>query len=218
MARRLDHEALEISGNSPYVLKRLALINIVKGKTEAAQVFLNALSKDLIFGSWAQDYLKELEADPQQENNDFIQRLRSITSQKDNTGIAIKADDFFTQLLYKNPRNKMAFEYMTAYFLMTRQIHKIAANLGTYKYLGYEKIPRHVEEAVVIYLIAGGKVDNFHGYTISKTTLEKTQTFDRLFVQYGGKQNRDAAKVKLEKDYLGTYVFYYVFGVSKAVQ
>ncbi len=218
MARRLDHEALEVSGNSPYVLKRLALINIVKGQTEAARVFLHALSKDLIFGKWATRYLVQLDKDPEQKNSALIEHIRSITSQKDNTTVTINADDFFVQLLRKNRQNKMAFEYMMAYCLLTRQVHKVAANLQTFRELGYEKIPLHFEEAIAIYLASGAKIDNLHGYTINRAAVSKIKAFDRMFVQFGGARDRQTAKTKLAKDYAGRYIFYYAFDVSGAVR
>ena len=218
MARRLDHEALEVSGNSPYVLKRLALTNIVKGQTEAARVFLHALSKDLIFGRWATGYLKQLDRDPELNNNALIQHIRSTTSQKDNTTVTIKADDFFGQLLQKSPGNKMAFEYMMAYYLMTRQVHKVAPHLKTFRELGYEKIPFHFEEAIAIYLASGAGIDNLHGYTINQAAVSNVKAFDRLFVQSGGARDRQGTKAKLAKDYAGRYIFYYAFDVSGAVR
>ena len=42
-AEQLAHESLELFGSHPMTLKQLALINIAKGQTDTACIFLNAL-------------------------------------------------------------------------------------------------------------------------------------------------------------------------------
>ena len=63
-AELLACEALEMDGERPRNLQRLALINAVKGETEAARVFLDALALDPVRGRLGKRGLERLQADP----------------------------------------------------------------------------------------------------------------------------------------------------------
>ncbi|MCK4965587.1 hypothetical protein KAS50_01070, partial [bacterium] len=55
-AEHTAQEALESLGERPVILKQLILINIVRRDFNSARVYLNKLSKDLIYGSTARQY------------------------------------------------------------------------------------------------------------------------------------------------------------------
>ncbi|MBW2647852.1 MAG: hypothetical protein JRE23_17115, partial [Deltaproteobacteria bacterium] len=111
-AEQLAHETLELFGSHPMTLKQLALINIAKGQTDAACIFLNALSKDLIFGRWARDCLKRLETDPLLLEDERIRRIRTFVV----TTEPLERYNWFNwklqNLVKHNWNNKMAYEYM----------------------------------------------------------------------------------------------------------
>jgi len=76
-------ECLEGLGARPMVLQRLALINMVKGNSGSAKIYLGALSKTLFNNDWAKQYLDRLETDPDLSTDKYIQHLRSICLDKD---------------------------------------------------------------------------------------------------------------------------------------
>jgi len=121
-AEQLAHETLELFGSHPMTLKQLALINIAKGQTDAACIFLNALSRDLIFGRWARDCLKRLETDPVLAEDDRIRRIRTFVAAKEPLEWANVFNWQLQTLLQHNGNNKKAYEYLMADHLLNKQL------------------------------------------------------------------------------------------------
>ena len=90
----------------------MALINMVKGNTEAAKIYLKVLSKTLFDGDWADRYLAAIEADPELPGDERIGRLRSVALEKDHSTVFMPAELVYLTLLEENSKNKMAFEYL----------------------------------------------------------------------------------------------------------
>ncbi|MFH1370295.1 MAG: DUF6057 family protein [Planctomycetota bacterium] len=207
---------MEIKGNSPLILEQLAKIKLVKGQIKAAKVFLRALSKDLIFGHRGREMLRRLEEDPEMASDKTIQHIRSVACEKD---ITSKADDLFRQLLDKNKNNKMAFEYMMAFYLLTGQTGKIVENIGYLNEMGYKRLPRYYEEAIAMYTTgSGGKNIELHGWQLRPETIMQCMEFGRIFNQSGGSHDKESARNALVSNFGKSYFFYFGFGLPKAIK
>jgi hypothetical protein len=203
-------EFLEIVGNTPFVLEQLAKIKLVKGQVKTAKVFLKALSKDLIYGRRGREMLRRLEDDPELANDKTIQYMRSVANEKDSVSFRLEADGFFRQLLDKNKTNKMAFEYMMAFYLLTGQTGKIVENISYFKEMGYEKLPQHYEEAIVIYIMGtGGKDIDLHGWKLKPETITRCGEFSNTYAL--NKNNIQNARNALVSNFGKSYFFYYIF-------
>lgn len=214
-AERDAFEFLELVGDCPSVLELLATIKLLKGQTEAAKVFLRVLSKDLIHGSRGQELLRQIAEDPQMTGNKRIQYLRSVSTDKESTRSGFEGDDFFVQLLNKNSDNRMAFEYMMAFYLLTGQVDGITANIGRLRALGYTKLPRHYEEAIVIYMGSGRRQMDLHAGQVSTETIERAKSADAIYKSHGGKRNKQRAAEAMTADFGDSYIFYYIFDLPK---
>ena len=205
-------ESLEIFGERPLILKRLALVNLVKGDIGAARIYLGALSKTLFHTDWANNCLEKLEADPNLSTDNQVLRLRSLTAVKDYGALFFESEDILSRLLEKNSQNRMAFEYLMALYLLTRQLDKFVQNLGRLSDFDYSQIPRHYEEAILIYEgLTGRKVD-FKGRRLDPKSLQRFKNFENLFNYYG--RNESTAFDDLAKYYGDSYFFYYLYGRS----
>jgi hypothetical protein len=214
-AERFACETLEVTDQCPYIIKRLALINLAKKRYEAARVYLNALSKDLIYGHFASQLLRRLDTDPQLNSYEPVQYLRSIAIETDNTS-AYKPDDLFTQALQKNPKNKMAFEYMMAFYLAAGQVDKIAENIHRLKDFSYEKMPDHYGEALMIYTTLskakGYKQVDLSNFSPAPQTIERFKKFEEEVNALRAKGcDRQVARNALAKNYGDSYMFYLSF-------
>lgn len=207
-AERLAHEFLEMRGNCPFVLEHLAYINIIKGQTENAKVFLTKLSKNIIYRKHAKKILQSLENDPQLLTNEYINRTRSLACEFDNTG-DLSLEDFLTKMIKK--KNKMAFEYMMAYYLLTCQLDQIVTNVKLLSVFGYKQLPYHYEEALLLYQALEHKKIRLQDFKINPQTVAKCKEFDSTYGRYGGEQNKIAAMKALEQKFCQDYIFYYVF-------
>ena len=205
-AENASYEALSTLGYYPDGLLRLALINIIKGQTDAARTFLHALSKDFLYEDTAKQYLQRLETDPLLSNDDQIQRIRTFMLVEDSIEKTTPKD-----LLQKNKRNRMAFEYLMAFLLLTGQHNAVANSIGYLDNFDYPRglIPRHLEEAALLYMAMTNKKANPHGREINADTISRFQRFMRLFQRYK-LESQNPAKA-LEKEFGDTYYYFYFF-------
>ncbi|HUT47409.1 MAG TPA: DUF6057 family protein [Sedimentisphaerales bacterium] len=208
-AEQLAHETLELFGSHPMTLKQLALINIAKGQTDTARVFLNALSKDLIFGRWARDCLKRLETDPLLLEDERIRRIRTFVV----TTEPLERDNWFNwklqNLVKYNGNNTMAYEYLMVDHLLNKQLDGFVMHFQYLDHFGYADIPRHYQEAILIYAAETNKNVNLGNHKIAGEIQQRFDNFRNLTYA-----NRNEPRTKLKvllKEYSDTYFYYYLF-------
>jgi hypothetical protein len=207
-------ESLIRLGERPIILKRLAMINMVKADSGAARVYLGALSKTLFHADWANNYLARLQSDPNLSMDDQIQHLRDIMMETDYGFTNYVPEKILLALLQKNRYNRMAFEYLMAWYLLTKQLDKFVQNLDRLDDFDYPEIPRHYEEAILIYeVLTGAKVD-LKGRQISQRTYQRARGFSDIRVRFPGDNKEAKIQAMLATaPYFGeTYFFYYNFG------
>ena len=212
MAKKNLTECMEVYGEHPLILKRLALINMVKGNIGAAKIYLGALAKTLFEAEWARDYLTRLQNDPNLSTNKNVQQLRCVRLKTDHPTVFFANEKMFLTLLSENSKNRMAFEYLMSWYLLTKQLDKLVGNIGRLKELGYSAIPRHYEEGLLICAYGKNELVFLHGYDAGPEVRRQIESFSKVFNSYGG--NKQAAIHKLAEDYGGSYFFYHLYGFS----
>ncbi len=209
-AEHFSLEFLESYGELPMLLKRLALIKMVKGNITAAKVYLGALSKTLFHDDWANDYLTKLDADPNLSADKRIQYLRSITL-KNNYVLGQRGlSSALSDLLKENKYNRMAFEYQMAIYLLTKQPAKVAENIGRLDDFGYPNIPRSYKEALLLHKLQTEKNMDLQSLNVDPESYQRYMGFTKILNSYQGDSN--AAYGELMKNYKSTYYFYYLYG------
>ena len=202
-------ESMEIYGEHPVILKRLALVNMVKGNIGAARIYLGALSKTLFCADWANDYLARLQSDPNLSTDDRIQHLRSLMLEKDYGFFSFEIEDILLDLLEKNSRNRMAFEYLMAWYMLNKRLDKFIQNTERLDDFDYREIPRAYEEAMLVYVHSMRKAVDLRGRRLNPISRQRFEGFNQVLNRYGG--NKDAAFDELAKNYRNTYFFYYLY-------
>jgi len=205
-------ECFEVFGARPMILKRLALVNMVKGDIDSARIYLGVLSKTLFDADWANKYLELLNADPNLATDDRIQHLRSLMLKTDYGFSAFDIEDILSQLLQENRQNRMAFEYTMAWYMMTRQLDKFVRNLDRLDDFGYIRLPRLYEEAVLVQLYRARKPINLFGRQLTSESKQRFEMFSQTYKRYG--TNKKAAVKELAKGFGDTYLFYYIYDFS----
>ncbi len=187
-------EALEINGERPETLRQLALVYMVKRQPDTARVFLGVLSRDIIHGPWAADCLRRLEQDPLMSSDREIQYLRSVMPVSDM--VTESKEAILVALLGRNPKNRMALEYLMAYYLLTRQPGKVALNIGRLEEFDYPTIPEHYAEAILLYahnVGSPGVLDARTTEKIEKHALDRAREVIRIAQDCGGDKKAIAA-------------------------
>jgi uncharacterized protein YhhL (DUF1145 family) len=210
-AEKEAYELLETSGEYPEIFWALAIINIAKSQPKPARVFLEVLSGDLIHGKKAKSMLKRLDDDPELRNDEEIIRLRSVMRKKDviiDQGLEALMSDF----LEVNPHNKIVFEHTMVYYLRSKQVGKIAANMYRFGDFGYDKIPRHFEEAILLHLGKTRERLNSHGWKIDPQTYK---TGDRFVAALKSNPVGSPSSARnMAPEFGNTYFYYYMFSQS----
>jgi hypothetical protein len=217
-AEKRVYESFEDIGDDPFLLQRLVLINLVKGQTQTARIFLNVQAKDLIYGEQAKALLHRLDADPQLTTDEEIRYLRSImptegfifSMQKESEA----RETLLLNLLKRNRHNKMAFEYLMAEYLLANQLDKFVQNLWRLDDFNYPEIPCHYEEAILYYSNLTGRKVDLKGRKISSFSFNRFAKFINTVNRF--MPDKEAAYNALVKDFGGSYLFYNAFGVSGA--
>lgn len=205
-------ESMEIYGEHPMILQRLALIRMVKGDIGAARIYLGALGKTLFHADWADRYLARLRTDPDLSTDGEIQHLRSVMLEKDFGFFGFEIEDMLTQLLEKNRQNRMAFEYLMAWCMLTKQLDKFVLNLERLDDFDYRTIPRAYEEAMLVYVNSKRQSVDLHGRRLSSQSQQRFENFNRVMNRHRG--NKHAAYGELAAGYANSYFFYYVYAGS----
>jgi hypothetical protein len=198
--------SVELFGERPLLLQRLALINMVKGDIDTSRVFLGALAKVPFWSAQAQGYLARLHNDPNLSHDKEIQTLRAVRLKQD----SVKATDTLTQLLAENPKNRMAYEYGMAWLLLTKNLATFAQTFNAYHHTNASMIPRHYEEAILLCkALKQGSVD-LRGQSVSPESFNRLADFMKAVRPYG----RDVAAAHAAVGAVFGDSYYYYFFLS----
>jgi hypothetical protein len=206
-----EHElviSLENLGPLPTILKRLAIINMIKGNIVAAKIYLNKLSRTPFYSDWANKYLTIIKTDPDLLTDTQIQNMRGLNMKTDYCFADFEVHRILSDLLKSNNKNQMAFEYLMSMYLLNKNLEGFMQNLHRFGEFNYLNIPRHYEEAILIYSYSTKKEMELAGYQISQKSHQVFNDIGRLISFYG---NPGAASSMLEEMYGDTYFFYYLY-------
>ena len=199
------HEAIASNGDTAWNLQRLALVNLLKDKRDIAAKYLAMLQKTTWHKKWAQEHQKYLSEDNSLAAHPKYRYLKSAMPESDFL-VSPDEPELCLEELLKNTSNKMAFEYFMAYCLLEGQVGRFIKNLQLLNDYDYPKIPRHFEEAMLIYnQLTGGKGIALQGKEISEQTIRKFNDFNNIKAKY--KNDIKAARSELIK-HRDTYWFY----------
>jgi hypothetical protein len=199
------HEAIASNGDTVWNLQRLALVNLLKEKHDIAAKYLEMLRKTMWHKKWAAEHQKYLSDDSDFWEHPKYRYLKSVMPESDFL-VSPAEPELCLEELLKNTKNKMAFEYFMAYCLLEGQVGRFVKNLRRFNDYDYPKIPRHFEEAMLIYdQLTGGKGVTLQGREISAQTIRKFNDFNRIKAKH--KNDKAAARSELIK-YRDTYWFY----------
>ena len=147
-AEHMTTEILEMEGPMPFVLDRLAWIARIKRQDAAARVFETVLSRQI-----AHRLAQALRPGADGTLDIPDQRLDQLTQcmpTQDREVRDTAPDELMLTLLANQPKNRMAFDYLMAYYLLTFQQDKVVSQFYRLKDLGFQRLPRHYAEAALI--------------------------------------------------------------------
>ena len=126
-------------------------------------------------------------------------------------GFEVSGERDYLELLETNGHNRMAFEYLMAFYLLTRRLDEFAANLPRLRDFDYPDLPRHYQEAILLYEMDTTKRADRCGYEIDDDVLQEFADFSRDLRLCGG---GEAAAGALMQRYGNTYFYYHLTELS----
>jgi hypothetical protein len=203
-------EAYEHKGPTPDLLKRLGLIYMMKGANATAERFYLNLKNVPLHAKSAENLMRLNENPAELAQNRAFQQLRACMPVDDFISLGVPSSMELEQLVRRNPKNKMAVEYLFAYYLLNGDLKKIWTRISDFSASGYASIPRHVQEALLLYaaLIPKFDVNQLKKWVhplVYKSFIEYEQTIRG----HGG--GLASAKQDLQARFGDTYWYYMMF-------
>lgn len=206
MANHYLVEAVDIYGERPSLLRRLALVNAAIGNSGTARIYFHALRRVPFHAAWAEECLRQLDRDPTLAAHEEVAGWRQWRMKEDHV-IPLPVDQLMLKLLDANRQNRMAFEYFSAHCLLTKNLPAWLAQLHRLPDFAWGELPRLYQEAIVLAVRGlGAKVD-LKNLRVGGQQAQRFDAFLRQLKFHGA--DRKAAAEALRKEYATTYYYFY---------
>lgn len=190
--------------------KRLAQTNLVNGKYEVARKYLMALHKTLFYSDWAEETLPLLGNEEAIAKHPEYGRLRQSAYHED-FFFADQVTPMMLQTLFSNNEgNRLAYEYLMADYLLTGDLESFANTVGWGEKLGYQAIPRHFQEALILWWSMN------HGKTEQQPPQLSPAVVQRFSQLRSFLQSPSMTPEGLAQSFGDTYWYYFFTQLSQA--
>lgn len=207
-AQRFAFEAMEMIPDyqkSARSVKRLAETNLINGSYDVAAKYLHLLQHTHSYRAWATDALTCLGDEARTQSHPEWGMLRSYRLNEDFFFSEDEKDMMLGVLFQSNTANHMAYEYLMAYVLLSKDL----SHFWDYFLLGqqsltYRAVPKSYQEALAYVW----SMTNPNAQPPAQVSREVLQRMDRYRHVYTNLQNPEPA---LRKDFSDTFWYYMHF-------
>jgi hypothetical protein len=208
-AHRWAYEEMVVFGYRPENIELLVKTSLINGDYLMARKYINILKHTIFYRKWA------LEFEKMADNPGLINTHPELGKKRE----LLPANNFFIQfnepqnnlplILEGQPGNSKAIEYYLAGLLLTKKVEIAVSNIINMKKSGYTRLPRHIEEAVMIYYNSKGIFPDLGGLVVSSDTQTR---FAKYFGAYiNARKDPATLKEKMQKDFGDTFWYYFHF-------
>jgi hypothetical protein len=204
-------------GEQPEILKRLALVYLVRDELPAARLCLNRLSYDLVWGRWARERLAQIARDPTLAGDADIQRWRGRLMVEDdylqisNVGEGSAQPDYYLDqellgLLRDHPDNKMALDYLVSLRLLSGGLGPMVTETTRFGALARDRLPRAWEEGLLTASVTPDAHPDLAHLPISPESWRRFKRFEQIMARY--RNDLRAAYPQVEQELGDSYFAY----------
>jgi len=202
-------ESVASKGYTAYNLQRLALVKMLKRDYEASRKCLLNLKKNFLFDHWAEKYLAYIQDTTLISIDARLKEIGSYMIEKDFIVDMDHPEFDMERYLEFNKNNKMAFELLMAYYLLSGELLDFIKNLDRLKEFHYTKLPRHYEEAIAVYMSVTKREERIVQSKISIKTFRDFQDFQKILKKYNN--DKAAARNEIMSKFGNTYWAYLIY-------
>ena len=208
-AQRYAFEAMEALPDyqkSVRSVKRLAETNLINGDYAVAEKYLHLLQKTFYYRGWATKALLTMKDEKLIAQNPEWGMLRQFRAKEDFLFSEGEKDMMLGVLFSHNKENKMAYEYLMAYCLLTKDLQHFMQYIPLGRSLNYKAIPNSYQEALMyVWEKTNTNPANEIPYQVSTLIQRRVKAFERL---NASQSNPDP---KLFAEFSNTYWYYLQF-------
>lgn len=213
-AEKNAYELLENEGASPVILESLVRIHLAKGQRESALVAFRALRKHVGSREYVRQW-QEIMADPNLAATcPRLAAWRAMKPTRDYAVMGIAFEPMLRSLLQDKPNHRLACEYLMAYYLLKHQRTQLVNCLPLLRSLGYQELPKHYAEALLVHSLETRTPVETYGWPIAPELRQQFREIRGIVTQAKG--DYQSVFGPLASKYGDTYTFYSMFNVCGA--
>jgi hypothetical protein len=183
--------------------KRIAETFLINEQKANATKYLFYLSRTLFYRKWAKKQLDYLYADETFAMDKALRQKKELSPQYDFFYNHQQMDIALRYLLITNHENRLAFEYLMAYYLLKKDLDGFLQNIGLVNELKYDKLPLVYQEAIAYILTRLPETPTqLQNFTLDQAVINNIKAYANLF----STDRNDT--LKLKKEFGKTYWFY----------
>jgi hypothetical protein len=208
-AQRWAYEEMVVYGPRPQNMKLLVKSSLINGKNRLAEKYTGVLKNTLFYNSWAKEYEKKIGDTSAIRSHPELGKKIKIMPQTDFFVFLDSPEQNLPVLVDETPANREAFEYLMSWLLLSKEVETLVNNIRLMKKIGYTRIPKHIEEAIMIYYNSQGVFPDLGGLSVSNETVLR---FEQYFGAYmKARQNPGTMKEIMQKQFGNTFWYYFHF-------
>lgn len=187
-------------------IKRLAETNLINGNYEVADKYIELLKHTIFYHKWAIDTERYLYREDLINNHPVWGEKRRMMTKDDFFFKVENMENTLNILLHENPGNRVAFEYLMAFYLINKDLRNFMNHLPLMNEFNYREIPVSYQEAImyVIGLTSVNPMSNT-AFKISSDTKARMKAYADIYTAYAD------PKELLRKRFSGTFWYYFHF-------
>jgi hypothetical protein len=208
-AHRWAYEEMVVYGSRPQNILMLAKTSLISGDYGEARKYISILKKTVYYRDQASK-LEKIADNPELIKSDpeLSEKLKLLP--KSNFFIKFNEPQANLPLVLEaQSDNRQAFEYYIAGLLLTKNVESVVNNIKKLKPMGYTKIPRHIEEAAMVYYNSTKIVPDLGGLTMSSETQAQFSLYFNSFIE--ARKNPETGKAKMEQGFGDSFWYYFHF-------
>ncbi|GBU08024.1 hypothetical protein AwDysgo_13550 [Bacteroidales bacterium] len=196
-AHRWAFESMTINGENAAILQKLVRYNIANKRPLVAQRFINILKETKFYKNWAIEEEKILHTEK-----------INYTEQKNQIHFS-NISDIGADLLFitrQEPDNKMAFEYLMSYYLLSNRLLDFAQNSSNMKTF-YQGVPPIYEQALIVFKTMYPKEFEALELEISSQCVEQFKAYSQSYANCKSQSDQ----LRLREQFGASYWYYLNF-------
>ncbi|MDR0749993.1 MAG: DUF6057 family protein [Tannerellaceae bacterium] len=207
-AQRFAFEAMEAIPDyqkSARAIKRLAETNLINGEYAVTRKYLQILRHTLYYSKWAVQTLALLEDEGKIDFNPEWHTLRTCRTHTHFLFSEQEKSQMLGILLQQNLTNRMAYEYLMAYCLLTKDLQHFYTYYPLGKEIAYRQIPVSYQEALIYLWGLSNNNPATIPYPVSNEVKRRVQEYGKIYTTC------QHSEPMLRPQYADTYWYYLHF-------